>query len=281
MAHASPQESTIKAYWQPGCTSCLRMKEFLTKHGVPFVSINVLEDREAFAELETLGIRSVPIVRRGKDWANGQVLREVARVAGIAWGGVQVLPAGELAGRLIEVQTAAQRLFAQIPEEKIGRMLPHRPRSYAQLAYHIFNIADAFLEHEVDGQPLKEGAYDRVPPPEMDTKAKILAYGQNVLDRFRAWWDGQGRTTDFSGKARVYYGDVTLHEYLERTAWHSAQHVRQLVMVLETLGIEPDRPPAGETFAGLPMPDKVWDDERLTTQAAAGDARIVNRAAGA
>ena len=133
MAQASPEDCTIKAYWQPGCTSCLRMKEFLTKHGVPFVSVNVLEDRDAFAELETLGIRSVPIVRRGNDWANGQVLRDVARVAGIAWGGAQVLPASKLAVRLIEIQTAAQQLFAQIPDEKIGGMLPNRPRSYAQL----------------------------------------------------------------------------------------------------------------------------------------------------
>src|ERR1700730_5439462 len=126
----SPFEaSVIKAYWQPGCTSCLRMKEFLTKHRVPFISVNVLEDKDGFAERQTLGIRSVPIVRRGKDWANGQVLREVARVAGIAWGGAQVLPAPELAARLIEIQTAAQRLFAQIPEEKLGRMLPRRPRS--------------------------------------------------------------------------------------------------------------------------------------------------------
>src|SRR5262244_4000401 len=140
---------------------------------------------------------------------------------------------------------------------------PSSPRGYAQLAYHIFNIADAFLEHEVQGLPLKEGAYGRVPPPEMNTKAKILAYGQDVLGRFRAWWDGTGQTTDFSCKARVYYGNVTLLEYLERTTWHSGQHVRQLVMVLEMLGIEPDRPPTKETFAGLPMPDKVWDDERV------------------
>src|SRR5436190_18090285 len=146
MAQPSPESPVIKAYWQPGSTSCLRMKEFLTKHGVPFVSVNVLEDKDAFDELATLGIRSVPIVRRGSDWANGQVLREVARVAGIAWGGAQVLPVPELAGRLVSIQTAAQRLFAQISEEKIGRLLPHRPRSYAQLAYHIFNIADAFLE---------------------------------------------------------------------------------------------------------------------------------------
>ena len=64
MAQSSPDASVIKAYWQPGCTSCLRMKEFLTKHGVPFVSVNVLEDKDAFAELAMLGIRSVPIVRR-------------------------------------------------------------------------------------------------------------------------------------------------------------------------------------------------------------------------
>ncbi len=229
MAQASSEEaSVIKAYWQPGCTSCLRMKEFLTKHGVAFVSVNVLEDQDAFEELATLGIRSVPIVRRGKDWANGQVLRDVARVAGIAWGGAQVLPASELVARLIAIQTTAQRLFAQIPDDKLARMLPHRPRSYAQLA-------------------------------------KLLAYGRDVLERFRIWWDGPGRATDFSRKARVYYGDVTLHEYLERTTWHSGQHVRQLVMVLGMLGIKPDRPPSKDIFAGLPMPDKVWDDERLVT----------------
>ena len=47
MPHASDDGSAIRAYWQPGCTSCLRMKEFLAKHGVPFVSVNVLEDKDA------------------------------------------------------------------------------------------------------------------------------------------------------------------------------------------------------------------------------------------
>jgi glutaredoxin len=262
MAQTLSDDQVVKAYWQPGCTSCLRMKEFLAKHGVPFVSVNVLEDPDAFAELATLGVRSVPIVRRGKDWANGQVLRDVARVAGIAWGGAKMLPPAELAARLVVIQTAAQDLFAQVPDDKLGQMLPNRPRTYAQLAYHIFNIADAFLEHEMEGLPLREGAYNRVPPPEMDSKAKILAYGRDVLARFQAWWDGPGRSADFSQPANVYYGQVTLHDFLERTTWHSGQHVRQLMMVLETLGVEPARRPGPETFAGLPMPEKVWDDER-------------------
>jgi glutaredoxin len=261
MAHASAQ-APIKAYWQPGCTSCLRMKEFLTKHGVPFVSVNVLEDRGAFAELAELGIRTVPIVRRGKDWANGQVLRDVARVAGIKWGGAQVLPVPTLVAKLTAIQGAAQRFFAQLPESALGTMLPNRPRSYAQLAYHIFNIADAFLEHEVQGLPLKEGAYSRVPPPEMKTQAQILGYGRDVSARFARWWKDAGPGTDFTRKANVYYGDVTLHEYLERTTWHSGQHVRQLMMVLGLLGIEPDQPIGKDTFDGLPMPDKVWDDEK-------------------
>src|SRR5262249_12419099 len=161
----------IKAYWQPGCTSCLRMKEFLARHGVRFVSVNVLEEPHAFAELAELGVRSVPVVRRGSDWANGQVLRDVARVAGIPFGPATILPVPELVARLIEIETAGARFFAQIPDAAIGRLLPSRPRSYAQLAYHIFNIADAFLEHEVQGLPLREGAYARVPAPERTNKA--------------------------------------------------------------------------------------------------------------
>ena len=77
---ADATAGTVKAYWQPGCTSCLRMKEFLTRHRVPFVSVNVLADPDGYAELAKLGVRSVPIVQRGADWANGQVLRDVARV---------------------------------------------------------------------------------------------------------------------------------------------------------------------------------------------------------
>ena len=170
----------LKAYWQPGCTSCLRMKEFLTRHGVPFVSVNVLEDEEGFAELAALGLRTVPIVRRGTDWANGQVLRDVARVAGIPWGGATMLPVPEMCDRLVEIQTTAQRLFGQIPEAAIGTLLPRRPRSYGQLAYHIFNIADAFLEHEVQGLPLKEGAYGRVPAPGKDESGNYVWWPEDI-----------------------------------------------------------------------------------------------------
>ena len=52
-----------------------------------------------------------------------------------------------------------------------------------------------------------------------------------------------------------------MHEVLERTCWHAGQHVRQITMVLQEAGIKPDNPLSNVDFAGLPMPEKVWDED--------------------
>ena len=57
----------------------------------------------------------------------------------------------------------------------------------------------------------------------------------------------------------TYYGEQPLHEVLERTTWHAAQHVRQVMMVLDSLDITPDRPLTAADLAGLPLPEQVWD----------------------
>jgi len=59
----------------------------------------------------------------------------------------------------------------------------------------------------------------------------------------------------------TYFGRHPLHEVLERTVWHPAQHTRQLMLILDDLGIEPNRRLRAEDFAGLPLPEKVWDAE--------------------
>ena len=93
-----------------------------------------------------------------------------------------------------------------------------------------------------------------------DTRTMNPSVPQRTIDaayeRARA-----GGATDFSQPAKVYYGEVTLHEVLERTAWHSGQHTRQLMLTLKKLGIEPDRPMTGAEFSGLPLPEDVWDNE--------------------
>lgn len=198
------------------------------------------------------------MISRGKDWVNGQSLKEIARLVGIDLGTVKHLPPEELVRRIDVVLDGAARFFAQFPEDHLGDQLPGRPRSYAQLAWHLFNVVDAFLEHEY-GIPLSPTAYNRV-QEEGTTRPEILAYGADVKRRFDAWWQGAKARTDWTGKAKVYYGDVTCHEFLERTTWHSGQHSRQLMWVLEDkFGIAPDCPIDPATWKGLPMPEKVWD----------------------
>jgi glutaredoxin len=249
----------IAVYWQPGCSSCLRAKEFLTRAGVPFRSRNVLADEGAFEELARFGLKRVPIVTRGDQWVDGQVLQDVARIAGIDLGGPRALPVPELRRRQIMILDGAQRFLAQLPDHALGLTLPNRPRSYSDLGYHIFSIADAFLEHEA-GIPLAFDAYNRVAKEGERSKDALAAYGRGVQDDLARWFDGPGRNRDWQAKAQVYYGDQTVHEFFERTVWHSGQHTRQLMWVLEEkLGITVDRPLGPEMWVGLPMPESVWD----------------------
>lgn len=256
---SAPLDDAIRVYWQPGCTSCLRTKEFLTRNRVPFLSRNVLADESAYEELARYGLRQVPIVTRRDKWVNGQVLKDVAAIAGISYGGTTQHPPDELFRRLFRIIDGAARFIAQLDEPQLATGLPGRPRSLTQLGYHLFNVADAFVEHE-EGIPLTFASYCREPAPGTMPKPEVLAYGAHVRGRVAGWCDGPGQSADWSRRADVYYGEQTLHDFLERTTWHAGQHTRQLMwMMHEKLGVTPLEPLGKETFGGLPMPESVWD----------------------
>lgn len=259
------RDDAIRVYWQPGCTSCLRTKEFLAKNGVPFLSRNVLADDAAFEELKHFGLRQVPIVTKGDRWANGQVLTDVAKLVGVTGLKITLLPVDELQRRLVTILDGAERFFRQLPDRNLHDLLPNRPRSYTDLTFHIFNNADAFLEEKAS-IPLTFESYNRFPAPEANSRDHILRYAAQVQTQVRDWFAGPALNLDWSAKADVYYGEQSHHQFLERTVWHSGQHTRQLMWVLEGLGVTVDRPLPPETFTGLPMPEKVWDDETPAAQ---------------
>ena len=248
----------LRVYWQPGCSSCLRTKEFLHSHGVPFVSVNVNADERGYEELRALGLRTVPIVARGQEWVSGQILRDVARIAGISMER-EVLPPAQLKDRIDRILEASTRAAGQLPEDQLDELVPGRPRSYRDLASHIFQIVDAFVD-ETEGTPLSEEAYMRPAPPHVRTPGDLVTQGEAAKARFDAWWQAH-QGDDFTRAAQVYYGEQTLHDFMERTAWHSGQHARQLMLVLEKLGVAPERPLTADDLAGLPMPERIYDDE--------------------
>ena len=207
------------------------------------------------AELEALGARSVPVLSRGKDFIFGQSTREIVAFLGLQEKSGPELPPAELYARLDKFMTAAIGLLPLMPGDKLHVHVPGRPRSYRALSFHLFRVVTAFLDAE-QGATLVQAAFREEPAPDADM-ASVAAYGASVQERFRNWW-AHGDT----GAARMlstYYGAQSLHELLERTTWHSGQHVRQWMMLLEREGVPHDRPLREGDFARLPMPQNVWD----------------------
>jgi hypothetical protein len=123
------------------------------------------------------------------------------------------------------------------------------------LAFHLFRVVVAFLDAN-EGTTLVQAMFREEPAPDADT-ATLVAYGEKVRARFRDWWS-KGDTSP-TKSLPTYYGPQTLHELMERTTWHSGQHVRQYMMLLEKEGVSHHRPLVAGDFAKLPMPQNVWD----------------------
>jgi glutaredoxin len=249
-------EAPVKLFWQPGCSSCLRTKEFLLRRGVPFQSVNVHGDEAAWEELRRLGPRSVPVVSRGDRFVFGQVLDDVATFLGLEVE-QRRLPPAALVDRIDRVLGVAVGHVRRLPPESLGTKLPNRNRSYRELAYHVFRIPDAFLEAAV-GAPFRAESVNALPPDELRSAEELAGYGETVRAAVRRWWTDEGEAAA-EREMDTYFGRRKLHVVLERTAWHSAQHTRQLEMVLGMLGRRPDPALAPADIAGLPLPENVWD----------------------
>jgi glutaredoxin len=256
-----PATERVKVFWQPGCTSCLRTKEFLTKHGVDYESINVHGNAAGMEELRGLGARSVPVVARGGKFVFAQTLTDVIQFLDLKVRPQERLSPDDLMKKIGIVLPAAARYVRQIPANALDKPFRNRNRPIRLLAHHVFRIPEAFLESLHDGREL---TYERImqePGSAIRTGEDIARYGEVVHGRMQQWWK-TCPDRSCSGMMETYFGKHSMHVVLERTAWHPAQHARQLMLILETLNIKPDQPLTAADLAGLPLPEKAWDDEK-------------------
>jgi glutaredoxin len=250
----------VRVFWQPGCTSCLRTKEFLTRQGVDYESINVHGNEAGMQALRELGARSVPIVARGAEFVFAQTLTDVIRFLDLKVRPQEKLSPEALMGKLDLVLTTVAAYVRQLPAAELEKNFRTRKRPIRSLAFHVFRIVEGFLESMEDGQLL---TYERIMLDSSDTVRSgedIARYGEGVLKRAKAWWAAYPDKS-CSAPIETYFGTHPLHVVLERTVWHPTQHARQLQLLLDELGIKPARRLTAEDLKGLPLPEKVWDEE--------------------
>ncbi len=223
------------------------------------VVIDVLNDaggREFL--LNKYGLRRVPVLAKGDQYAIGQMIEPFAKLAGISLDSSTRLSPEQLYAKYGLVFAAAQRYTRQFtPEQLQERVIPNRPRVIRTLCYHVFRIGEAFLE-AWDGAEYSQGIADGDPAETLVNAEAIARYGAGVWSRYEAWW-GKLEDKSLARVLKTYYGDTSAHRVFERCTWHSAQHCRQLVAVLERMGTQPDRPLTANDLAGLPLPERLWE----------------------
>ncbi|HKI65611.1 MAG TPA: glutaredoxin domain-containing protein [Burkholderiales bacterium] len=249
----------VRVFWQPGCTSCLRTKEFLARQGVDYESINVHGNAAGMEALRELGARSVPIVARGSEFVYAQSLADVVRFLELDIRLHDKLSPQQLVDKLDLVLGAATRYVRQIPADKLEQPFRNRNRPIRMLAHHVFRIPEAFVEAMRERRELSYELIMQPPGDALRTTEDLARYGAGVRAAVRQWWQ---RYPDSSCGQMMdtYFGRHSVHEVLERSAWHPAQHARQLMLLLEELGIEPDGRLTADDLSGLPLPEKAWDD---------------------
>jgi glutaredoxin len=259
-AEATMTDERVRVFWQPGCSSCVKVKEFLASRGVDFESINVLQDDTAPAQLAVLGAQSIPVVARGNTFVFAQSLPQVARFLGLPPTSTQMtLPAETLMARWVYFLERAMAMTVAIPPERLDhRPVAERDRSVRALAYHIFQVPEAFLATVVAGLEDWTLIATEPVPTSIRSVDDILGYARRMTGNLEDWWQGLADKT-CRWPVHTFYGEQPAIELLERQTWHSAQHARQLETVLQSFGVTPEVLIAPAAYDGLPMPAGLWD----------------------
>jgi hypothetical protein len=227
---------------------------------VDFVALDVANDAAAMAKLRALGVRNVPVIAKGEHFIFAQNFEDIAEFVGLQGSGHTPLPPDQLIVKWLHVYRSAQRYIRQFPDDRLfDRAIENRDRSIQFMGHHIFRIGEAFLETAAQGAEYAP-LFANLPPKEGEftTGREIAAYGEAVTERLQAWWEGL-QDQSCSAKVPTFFGQQPVHLLLERSTWHSAQHARQLVAILERFGIEPDGRLTAEDLAGLPLPERIWE----------------------
>ena len=219
-----------------------------------FEGFDVEAEPERRRDLEPFGVPRVPATIVGDRAVHGWNPKALAELVGVPYAEREPLAPAELARRLDLVLAATQRALRQVPREHLGMKAPGRDRTVRQLGFHVFRLSAAFVDTREQGH-LPEHWFEEKAPAEMADGVAVARYGDAVRGRLGAYCAGPGWC---EGAVSTYYGPQSAHEFMERTTWHAAQHLRQIYWFLDRMGVRADAPLADADLDGLPIPIDVW-----------------------
>ena len=205
-------------------------------------------------DLEAVGVPGVPATILGDRVVHGWNPKALAELVGVPYVEERRLPPAELARRLDTILAATQRALRQIPAEELGTKGPGRDRTVRQLGFHVFRVGASFVDTREQGH-LSEKWFGENPPAEMADGDALARHGDTVRRRLSAYF---AKPDWCEGSVSTYYGPQNTHAFMERTTWHTAQHLRQIYWLLDRMRVRADSPLTDADLEGLPFPKEVW-----------------------
>ena len=224
--------------------------------GVEFDAVNVLESPDAKSRLRELGIPAVPATVVGGRVVHGWNPEGLAELVGVPYEGVPPLAPAELAERLEEILSMTQYALQRAPAAGLERCSPGRNRNVRDLGYHVFRVAEAFVDAIEQGYLPESWLFENA-PEHLRGGGDLASHGKAVRARLADWF-ASAPAPGYGHPVETYYGTQTVHALLERTAWHCGQHLRQVWALLAEGGTLPAEGLDSAVFAGLPMPEALW-----------------------
>jgi hypothetical protein len=233
----------------------------LSTREVEFTSINIQESPTALKELKELGVMALPVVVRGDEYAIGLDMQQVIDLIGVADAPPELLPAKELVARVVRIVPVAVRFGLQLPPATHDHTIPGRDRTYLGLANHIVAHVEMFLGcaggaafrmDDIDEEILK-GLERRI-----DSPADLATRARQAISDLEGWLS-EYSPADLERAVETFFGDQSVHVLLGICAYSVCQHTRQLMGVLDILGIDPDGPLGEADYRGLYLPAGLWD----------------------
>jgi hypothetical protein len=226
------------------------------------------------------------VVARGQAFAPARDLRDIDALFGWTAAARELLPVAELVDRMITLLRASIRYARQIPPGHYGDVVPGQEgvdgpivfpdgsvlhlsdgspyiphHTYIGLVGHIVGHAVKFmyLVRQPDSDlfrdlrtfaPLGE-PLDDTPMTELTAKldAEIVAIHN---------WFAASQGSGIDQVVETDQGPRTLQQMLDLMIYSTAQHTRQMLSILEILGIAPDVPMRDSDFSALAVPTRVW-----------------------
>jgi len=206
--------------------------------------------------MKRVGVPRVPAVQIGDRAVHGWNPQGYADLLGVKYEPTTQLSPRELAARLDRILEDAQRVIGRFDQAQLDIVPPERKRSIRDLSFHIFRVGLSFVD-TMDQGSMPDTWFEERAPAEMREGGDVARWGALVRGRIAGWFEGAG-DDEFERVLQIYYGPQGAHDLLERTTWHCGQHLRQLYVLAERLGVTVPAPLPMDALDGLPLPEAIW-----------------------